>query len=119
MYRVTVTISPTETPGLFRVIDTPVVSREPLLAVARWLAGQGWPERTVIEVRHRGERHVALRSTLGVAARLTVEDGRDGRPRFRTWKAPPRVGLNSPMRSRRRRVSDPSPYAPAVAEAVS
>ncbi len=74
-------------------------STEPLLAAARELVQRGAPADTVLAMRHAGADYDALRSTIGAAAALTVEDGRDGTPRFRRWKAPPRVGQTPPMRS--------------------
>ena len=74
---------------------------EPLLAAARELLRRGAASGTVLAMRHAGADHDALRGRLGTLARLTVEDGRDGVPRLRPWKAPPRVGQTPPMRFQR------------------
>ena len=49
-------------------------------------------------MRHAGADCDALRSTVGAAAALTVEDGRDGTPRLRRWKAHPRAAVSPPVR---------------------
>lgn len=60
-------------------------SRQPLLDAARILLAGGFAPSTRIAMRHAGENHDALTSTVGAAAKLTVKDGSDGRPRFRPW----------------------------------
>jgi len=56
----------------------------PVLALARKLLAAFAPEQ-VIEV-YRGDT-LCFRVVLGTAAKLTVEDDRNGRPRFRKYKA--------------------------------
>jgi hypothetical protein len=51
-------------------------SAEPLLDSARVLADMGVPPDTRIAMRHPGANNVALSSTIGQAARLTVDDDR-------------------------------------------
>ena len=83
-------------PGRFSATDCHdrkfCVSREPLLAAARILLAEGWPPDALIVMRHAGADHDALRARLGVAARLTVGEARNGCPTFRSWKAPPGMG---------------------------
>jgi hypothetical protein len=62
-------------------------SRTPLLSAARELLGRGVPASTELAMRHAGSSIVAMRTTVGAAARLTVEEG-EGAPRFRPYKAP-------------------------------
>jgi hypothetical protein len=59
-------------------------SSTPFLDAARVLAGEGGDPATRIVMRHEGQSYDALISTVGAAAKLTVED--DGAPRFRRWK---------------------------------
>ena len=49
-------------------------SRQPLLDAARFLLGEGVPPDTRIAMRHEGSPHVALSSTVGKAAKLTVDE---------------------------------------------
>jgi hypothetical protein len=58
-------------------------SRQPLLAAARVLVGEGVDPSAVLEMKRPGSSHVALRAPVGVAARLTVDESR---PRFVPWK---------------------------------
>ena len=72
---------------------------EPLLAAARVLLAEGAPPDTPIAMRHAGSEHDALRATVGRAARLTVEAGKDGCPRFARWrKAVGDAGNSPPVR---------------------
>jgi hypothetical protein len=68
-------------------------SRTPFCDAARALLAEGVHPATQIVMRHVGSATDALTATVGVAAKLTVEDG-DRSPRFRKWrpllKAPPR-----------------------------
>jgi hypothetical protein len=61
-------------------------SRTPFLSAARVLQREGVPDETPITMRHEGEIEVALRSTVGAAAKLTiVENEREG-PRFARYR---------------------------------
>ena len=63
-------------------------TRQPLLDCARILLGEGADPTARIEMRHAGAEYVALSSTIGAAAKLTVEElTNNGVPRFRTWRA--------------------------------
>lgn len=63
------------------------VSRTPLLSAARELQRRGVRENAEITMRHEGSEIVAMRSTVGAAARLTVEE-RDHKPiRFGIYRA--------------------------------
>jgi hypothetical protein len=59
----------------------------PLLGAARVLLAEVVPPETAIQMRHSGSGTVALRSTVGGAAGLTVsEEGSTGAPQFTKWK---------------------------------
>jgi hypothetical protein len=64
-------------------------TREPFLAGARRLLELGYEPKAVIVLRGPGSTTDRLRSTVGSAARLTVEESDRRSPRFRLWKAPP------------------------------
>jgi len=55
-----------------RVLHT--ATRQPLLDCARILLGEGADPTARIEMRHAGAEYVALSSTIGAAARLTVKE---------------------------------------------
>ena len=59
-------------------------SRTPLLDAARMLSGEGVDPATRIVMRHQGKDYDALRSTVGTAAGLVVEE--HDAPRFRKWR---------------------------------
>jgi hypothetical protein len=59
-------------------------SRQPFLEAARALIAMGSHPDVVLVMRHAGSRVVALRATLGVAARLTVDEHNG--TRFARWK---------------------------------
>ena len=61
-------------------------SRQPFLDGARELLAAGYPASTAIVMRHVGSDVEGLRSTIGAAARLTVETDEQGRPTFRQWR---------------------------------
>ena len=60
-------------------------STKPFLDAARKLMDLGFDPTTILLMRHAGSETECLRSTIGVAAALTVEDT-DYAPRFRPWK---------------------------------
>jgi hypothetical protein len=49
-------------------------SRTPLFSAARVLKSDGVPDDTVLEMKHSGSNHVAIRAVLGAAAELTVQE---------------------------------------------
>ena len=55
--------------------------KTPLLSAARILAADGIEPDTPIVMRWANSKTVSMRSTVGAAATLTVEEG-DGAPRF-------------------------------------
>ena len=57
-------------------------SATPLFDAARALVAEGVPPETPLVVHHAGARHDALQTTVGAAARLTVREGGDGKPRL-------------------------------------
>ena len=98
---ITITVRPTGTAACSRrgsAAACSCASPEPLLAAARVLIAEGWHPDALLVMRHRDAGHDALRAKLKVAARLTVEDGPNGAPRFRRWRAPRVWGVAPPMR---------------------
>ena len=85
------------------------ISRQPLLDAARILIGQGANPTDIIAMRHAGSPHDALRSTVGGAAALTVEEGEKVGPRFVRWKAFSRSDVQAPVRSNARPVAGSGP----------
>jgi hypothetical protein len=71
-------------------------STQPLLDAARILVAEGADPSTRIVMRHAGKPDNALTALLGIAARLTVVEERDGVPRFRPWKAFSRPAVTPP-----------------------
>jgi hypothetical protein len=51
-------------------------SSTPLLTAARILLAEGMPPETPIEMRHEGSITISLRSTIGAAAKLEVNNER-------------------------------------------
>jgi hypothetical protein len=78
------------TPGIFDayVCERLVCSsRQPLLDTARILRARKITPGTRIEMRHAGVHHVALRATVGTAAKLRVLEGKRDTVRFARWSA--------------------------------
>src|SRR5262249_47617787 len=67
-------------------------SRQPLLDGARELLERGYDPNTRIVMRHDGSKVDALPSTIGAAAKLTVEERAHRRIRFAAWKHHPHFG---------------------------
>ena len=102
-FDITVTISPAARPGEFAVYtggrQLLAGSQQPLLDSARALLAEGHAVDAVLVMRHRGSSIDALRSTIGVAAALTVTDSRHGTPTFRAFRrGPAGVVAAPPMR---------------------
>jgi hypothetical protein len=74
-------------------------SRTPFCDAARRLIAEGHPPGSVLAMRRLGEADFALRSKLGQATKLTVDDTRYGTPRLRRWRPPPGAGASPPVRS--------------------
>jgi hypothetical protein len=72
-------------------------SVQPLLDGARVLLAHGIAPERQIALQHAGSDHDALCSTVGAAARLTVQEG-ERAPTFRLWKPSPRAAGSAPMR---------------------
>ena len=51
-------------------------STTPLLTAVRILLAEGLPPETAIEMRHQGSTTISLRSTIGAAAKLEVNNER-------------------------------------------
>ena len=94
---ISITVKSADTAGMFTtMLEGEVLvesSAEPLLAAARTLIEQGVDPSITIAMQHPGSTTIALSSTIGMAARLTVEDGRQRRARgSAAGSAPSRVG---------------------------
>ena len=64
-------------------------SRQPLPDSCRVLLSEGADPNAWVVMRHAGSNTDALRTKVGIGAKLTVEDGPDGRPRFRPYRPYP------------------------------
>lgn len=63
-------------------------SRTPLLSAARELQRRGVRDSAEIGMRHAGSTIIAMRTTVGAAARLTVAERDHGNgPRFEPYRA--------------------------------
>ena len=62
---------------------TVCVSSKPFLDAARVLLAEGGDPGTVLQMRHQGSATIALRSTVGAAAKLTIDEAG---PRFAVWR---------------------------------
>lgn len=71
--------------------------RRPFCEGARVLLAEGCDPAARFVMRHDGSTADALRSTVGVAAKLMVEEG-DRVPQFRRWKPSPHADVTPPMR---------------------
>ena len=60
-------------------------SSQPFLDGCRVLLAEGWPPDTPVAMAHAGSPHIALRSTVGKAAALTVSEAHG--TRFERWGA--------------------------------
>lgn len=88
-------------------------TRQPLLDCARVLLGEGASPTDRIEMRHDGSPHVALRSTIAAAAKLTVEEGPDRGPVLVLWRDRPFPGGSPPSAF----AGDTVPDSPPTGEA--
>jgi hypothetical protein len=70
-------------------------SRQPFADAARVVLGKGYNPASVLEMKHAESDTVALRSSLGKAAKLTVEEGRHG-PRFVGFRTDPKTRVAAP-----------------------
>lgn len=70
-------------------------SRQPFLDAARVLLAAGHPPETVLTTRHQGSDIVAQRSTIGEAARWTVNERDRGGLRRELWKPHPRAAQDA------------------------
>ncbi len=71
-------------------------SRQPFYAAARALLEAGHSPDEVLTASHAGSSIVAMRSTIGEAAKWTVEEDANGRMRRRPWQARPEGGATLP-----------------------
>lgn len=67
-----------------------VTSRSPFLDAARVLAAQGLDPVTQIALVHAGSDRITMRSTVGIAAGLVIEEGE--RLALRRYRPPSAVG---------------------------
>lgn len=83
-------------PGLYAASldgrDVVRASRQPFYDAARALLAEGAPAGAALAARHAGSATVAMRSTVGEAAALTVEEGDGRRLRLRPWRPHPKAG---------------------------
>jgi hypothetical protein len=61
-------------------------SRQPLLDAARALARVGMPPEAIVTARHRGSGIVAMRATIGEAAKWRLEESDRGGLKRRPWR---------------------------------
>jgi hypothetical protein len=83
------------------------VSRQPLLEAARVLIREGIDPTTPIATRHTGADFDAMTSTVGAAAKWTVEEGNTVSPTLRRWRPFSCRDVLSPVRFDERSVPDP------------
>jgi hypothetical protein len=95
------------------------ISRQPLLDGARVLDTEGIHPATPIATRHEGTGYDALRSTVGVAAKLTVEENERVGPRFGRWRPFPRSAVGAPMNFSGEGLSDTGQTAERLHEAAA
>jgi hypothetical protein len=81
-------------------------SRQPFLDGARVLVAKGYDPNTSLVMKHMGSDIVALRAPLGMAAKLSVEEGPHG-PRFVGFRTDPKTRVAAP------------PIAPSAGAATS
>lgn len=70
-------------------------SRQPFYDAARALLAEGYAPETVLEARHQGSDIVAMRGTVGEAAKWTVQERDRGGLRRVPWKPHPRAAQNA------------------------
>ena len=86
-------------------------STKPFLDAARHLIALGFDPGITLVMRHAGSETECLRSTIGAAATLTVEDTTYG-PQLRPWKS-------LPTRAVSRRIASPPMAATTLAAGVN
>jgi hypothetical protein len=62
-----------------------VTSRQPFLDAARALIRAGGPADALFQMRH-STGTIGLKSILGVAASLTIDERNEGRVKFKRWQ---------------------------------
>jgi hypothetical protein len=82
-----------------------ITSAQPFLDGARTLIAQGYDPTRRMVMRREDREHYDLAALLGMAAGLTVESTRFGRPTFRPYRGQPGVESASPIHCIRRRAS--------------
>ena len=86
----TISVKPSRSPGKVtaRSSDGNILTTSiPLLDGARYWQALGGPSTaSIVTVWSSGPGHWSLRSTIGNAAKLTVEDNRLGKPTFRRFR---------------------------------
>ncbi|WP_293854452.1 hypothetical protein [uncultured Alsobacter sp.] len=85
-----ITVIKTKNPTRFTAINAAtgerlVTTATPFFDAARYFLRRGARPSTPIVMRHQGSDEIAMRSTVGAAARLTVKDSPHG-PVFVKWK---------------------------------
>src|SRR6266487_5266437 len=95
------------------------VSHQPFVDAARVLVAEGYDPTETLTMRHVGSTTIALTATLGAAAKLKVEEGANGGPRFVQhvpWSSDPALKQAAACRTygATRRSSQGTRPAPAV-----
>ena len=98
--RVELTLHPVaDRPGIFDAVDdtgrTVVRSRQPLYDGARTLLAAVTVPDTILQTRHQGSPHIAMRGVLAELAKWTVTEGDRGLQR-RPWQPFSGIGADSP-----------------------
>jgi hypothetical protein len=86
-------------------------SKKPFFDAARRLIALGFDPGIALVMRHAGSETECLRSTIGAAAALTVEDTKYG-PEFRPWKPLSTLAVS-------RRIASPPMPATTLAAGVN
>jgi hypothetical protein len=81
-------------------------SRQPFYASARVLLDTGSDPAEVLEASHAGQEMVAMRSTVGEAAKWTVTESADGQMRRKIWQPFEHASRGSPVSTASSREDD-------------
>jgi hypothetical protein len=94
--------------------DRRIVERspQPFVDAARALLAEGISPDNRLVMRHGGSPDDALRSTVGVSARLTVSDTNNGKPIFRRWAPNPNASEPLPGKVPVRQTAEARPEVP-------
>jgi hypothetical protein len=86
----TISVEPSQTPGKVTATSSDghsLTTSTPLFSGARYWEARGAPSTAaIVTVWSSGPGHWSLRSKIGYAAKLTVEDNRLGKPTLRRFR---------------------------------